>query len=519
MSFDPNKFLAKTENMAANKAQVGGFDPDAFLAKTAPAAQQEKKSPGLLKRGEAFIESLGKEASFGYLPEMQAAVEPYAFRALSALTGKDVESEGTLEERKKGYVQRSKRLREEAPVASAAGLLTGAVATPIPGFGAGAGIGKAMGRAALSGAISAGAYNPYAESEEIGVGLKERGEMAAKGGLIGGLFGGVIPGAKALGRGLKEGSDELAIRALGPYKREITKLYNRGTADDLAKFVKNKFSLTGATPESLFDDSSRMINKTGKEIGEIYQGVQQKLDDPKFLESIGPQKAEKLVALKDQGINIAVDLLEDVESSFAKKPGGANAVSFIEKTVAAPLSEIGDDVPSLLKFRGQVDDLINWSRRTQDMPVNQEALVMARRKIQNSINKRIEALDDIVGGKQMERLKELNKDYGLASTVKEITANRVNAKKANMMFGLPELLVGGSYGAYSEGLTPEGLAKGLLAAGGLKLGRTYGPALGARALGSPGRLLEKSAAGAQGLLSPERVGRIVGPRRNQDDEE
>lgn len=496
--FDPDSYLAQTE---APKAS--GFDPDAYLG-TLPSTT---KKPS--RKLEAGLEAFGKEASFGYLPELQAAAEPYITKGLNFLTGNDVQVEPDFNKRKGEFVKRGKELSEAEPVASTVGMLGGALSTPIPGLGVGGGLLKTAAKGAASGAITGAAYNPYSESEETGLGLGERGSQALKGGLLGGAASSIAPALSKAGKAVGEASDLLAIKTIGPFKKEMKNLINRNKYEDVAKFVKDKYAKTGASPETIFEKSTADLDVVGKKIGSAYQGVQKKISDPKFVESLTPDQAKKLREIDEEGINIAFNLLGDIEAKFASKPGGAGAVSFIEKTVAEPLSRIGNNLQELMRFRSQVDDLVKWSSRSQEMPVNQEALVTARNAIQKSIDDRIKYLDEVAGGSEMETLKKLNKEYGLTATVKEIAGNRAMALKSNMSLGLPELIVGTGYGGMSGGFTPEGIAKGLLGAAAVRGARTLGPGAITKPVGLLGKGLEKAGKKAE-KLKPGQLGRLAG---------
>lgn len=237
MPFDPKAYLAKDD--APKKS---GFDPKAYLAADAPAPPEPKVGTGFMDRlsglfssdgreelqdaiakaepefkrthqdrgmeaNQAALEHFGDALTLNHLPHIEAAVEPYATALGNAITGDNVEATPYVQARD-ANIRRLARQSEEFPKASfggtAAGLVTGALALPLPELNAAK---TALG-AARQGAVYGGAFaalqNPGDKEGVVNpLQLTERVEAMPKGMALGGTLGlgghALLSGGRAVG--------------------------------------------------------------------------------------------------------------------------------------------------------------------------------------------------------------------------------------------------------------------------------------------------------------------------------
>lgn len=209
--FDPNK------PFQAVQSQKPPFDPSKpFQAVNTPVPESTQ--------GEAFIEGVGKGATFGLLPYAQAGTE----KVINKIAGFEDTPLSTLVQQ---YRDRGAQLRADNPWTTGAGEVVGGIA---PGAALSKGIAMAgakilpqavqnlgysaqvasnvgpimpklnafgkIAKGASEGAIMAGAYTP-----DEGAGLDQRLEQAKLGALIGGGIPAAVEGAKAAYSGAKAG--------------------------------------------------------------------------------------------------------------------------------------------------------------------------------------------------------------------------------------------------------------------------------------------------------------------------
>lgn len=482
---------------------------------------------------EAALQGFGQGAAFGYLPNLQAAAEPITDKIFGALTGKEVEDPRSYVQRRDAAIKRDKDLSESG--AYTAGNIAGALAVPTPGTGLikGGGLLAKTASAGLGGALAGALYNPgEKDGEASGLQLEDRANAALKGGLLGAgsqlLSSGISKASNMWankGANLEKASNMSAVSAIGAQKGDIKKLLNKNQINSVGNFLKEeKLVGPGKTFEDAYNGAQKILKEEGPKIGEVYNTVQQKLEDPKFLESLKPDQLKKLSETTLNAPQIASELGETFAKELKGKAGGKAALSRIQGELES-LAELGDNVnmKDLIDTRKSFDDLINYDKSVRDMPLAQEYLKKTRDFIQKKVNERIDALDKTVGGSLLDKLKKANKRYGSASTVFNIAKGKLAGEESKMLIGLPELLAGGAVatsGAINnlsngdiEGAGGS-LAKGLLAAAAMKGARRYGPGVATKLLDVGSKIVKKDptaalARGASGLLNkipPEKLG-------------
>lgn len=492
---------------------------------------QEKQEPSLMKKAEASIQGLGQGGLMGYLPNIQAASEQVTFPIMSALSGQKVEADQYVKARD-AYKQRDVSLQKEAPGSYLAGELAGAVATPVPGMGllksskVGAKLGSA-GLAAARGAIGSALYNPGDVAGEVsGLQLGERVKQGAVGGLMGGGMTKSGQGLEKLAKGFGSGANWLTTKALGAQKGDFKRLLKKNEMAEVAEFArKSGIVKMGNNIDEVVARTDEILKDTGPKIKQIYSQTQATVNNPEFLKTLKQDQVKKLFESELVPDGIVKEINEKLSSEWSKKAGGKQVLSRLQPELEQ-LKNLGPvtDVEELLKFRRSVDDLINFDRPLREMAGGQEALVTMRRMVQDKIDNRIGVLDDIVGGNSLKELKNLNKTYKNAATIKNISQSAQAGEEAKMMFGLTERqAAGGALGlgaiaSMADGQIDEGdiLTPLMYAAGagaGSRLARRYGPGVGAGLLSKAVKPLEKTGGLLQSPVTQRVVDRL---RRNNE---
>jgi len=524
--------------MNSPKAEPVGFNWDDLPDAPAPQA------PATVgQKAESALQGFGQAGTLGYLPHIQAAVEPVTDKIFSFFTGKDVEPSN------KDYVQRrDENIRadvakqKQAPGYYGAGQVAGTVLTPTPGAGLikGAGVGAKLGRAALGGAISGAAYNPGdVEGKVSGPQIEERLQQ----GLIGGTTGAAAQGlgeglSKVAGKwinkapALKKAADTAAVVQAGVNTGQLDKILKKNEVPKIAKFLKDE-GLTGAgkTFEDVYQGSQSILKQEGPRIGNIYSNVQKKLDDPKFIQSLKPDQVKTLAESHLSAPQMASELGNKFQAELKGMAGGKRALSAVN-TELESLAELGDNpnITDLYQHRKSVDDLINFDQSVKDAPLVQKTLRKYRDFVQKKIEGRIEALDKVVGGDELKALKEANKRFSGASQVHEIAQKKFAREETKAAMGLLDrqaalggLGLGLAGNVVQGDVSPEGLTKsvglGLLSGVGSKYGRKYAPGIVAGGLNAATRLAEKDPTVLPtgllknaldfGLQKPELTGNVI----------
>lgn len=478
--FDPNKpFTVASNDVAQLRTpeinQKPKFDPNKpFEPEEAPV----QADGGYLKDAEAALQGFGQAATFGYLPQLQAA----ASKGIEYLRG---DEPSDYVKTRDEFIKRDQSLAENSPKSYLAGQVGGAVATPGMGVGKAATTAGKIGKAALAGAATGALYNPGdVEGELSGLQLKDRGVNAVKGGTMSGAAqtagSAVEKGLSAWankGKGLEKASNTLALTAAGAKTGELKKLYDKNAMERVGKFLKDENLVgPGKTIEQTLDGASKIADEAGAEIAEIYKKAGS--------QTLAPTK-------------IAEELDQVFSKELKGKAGGRQILSRIQSELEN-LKDLGPEagVGEVLQFRRGIDDLINYDKSVADMPGAQQALKRMRDFLKDKLEGEVSKVDPA----DLERLKALNKRYWAASEAESIGKRAFAREESKMILGLPELIVGGAYGganAVNSAVSgqPEDMltsaGKGLLAAGGMKAARTYGPGLLVKGAAVGGRLLQK----------------------------
>lgn len=142
------------------------------------------------------LEHFGNGASLGYLPQLQAAAEPYIYKGLNAITGQDVQPDEYGDARD-ANIKRLEKESSEHPIVAGASKIAGNIATGIGSSAflpaAAATRGGRIIQAARIGAGLGAIENPGDTQGEIDpLQLPERVMNAGKGAAFGGATGGAL---------------------------------------------------------------------------------------------------------------------------------------------------------------------------------------------------------------------------------------------------------------------------------------------------------------------------------------
>ena len=323
---------------------------------------------------------------------------------------------------------------------------------------------------------------------------------------------------------IKNTADALTLDAMGTKKKYAKQLIEKGNLSDVTKFARDNVIKAGESFEDAYEKSNQVKEKLGKQIGDVYNKAVNEITNPKVLENASPQSLQRL-----QESQIPPDLLSHqfMMEEAKKLKGTSNADQILNKLNGEMknLSNVENDIPSLLKYRRSLDKTIkNWSREGSG---GEESLKSLRNFVKDNIDQRINALDNIIGSDKIKSLRKLNKDFSLASDVNSILEDKISSEISNRHLGLIPAIVstgGGVLGAGSaiaQGQDPATIAqRGLLGAASgyaFKKGRDYFPAIGAKVLGGAAQVLERDplagyasqGAGLLGKIPPEKLGKTV----------
>lgn len=523
---DPNK---------PNQGQSQGFNWDDHPVVEKPNIQASK--------AESALQGFGQAGTLGYLPNIQAAVEPYTDKLFSAITGKDIgDQKYDYIKSRDANIKRDVALKEANPGSYTGGQIAGSIATPTPGAGLikGTGAIAKLARAGVGAGVVGALYNPGEKEGELSdLQLGER----AKQSLVGAGTGLVAQGAAgALSKGLEayagkadkiqSTADALTLDAMGTKKKYANMLIDKGTSEDPLKHIKtvtefarnNDIVKAGESFEDAYLKSNKVRGDLGKKIKTVYDQAIKETVDPKVLEKAAPGDILRFQESQIPPKNLAHQFLLQEADRLKGTSNGQQILGKIDNELKN-LNDVGNDIPSLLKYRRSIDSTIkNWSREGSG---GEESLKNLRNFIKDNIDQRIDALDKIVGSEKIGELKKLNKDYSLASDVNSILEDKYSRQIANRHLGLIPAIIGtggaavGAGSALAHGDDPGTVAKrGLLGAAGgyaFSKGRDYLPAIGAKALSGVAQVLERDplagyASQGAGLLNripPEKLGKTT----------
>lgn len=504
------------------------------------ASGKNTRTPGA---SETFVEQAGNMASFGYVPQMQAASKPAVYgllnklpdsikRALDIPTGVEVQPGDYLQSRDKN-IARMKAGEEENPNAALSGKIAGgvlsAVATPVPGLAAGGGILKTAARGGILGGIMGTAGNP-GDTEGVAdpLQISERVENALYGTGLGALTGGVASGLQKGSRALarspesaKELAQAQAFKGTGAMLKDYRAADRKDQIGEIGQYILDRGLLkAGDSVDDVAAKAAAIEAESGGRLSKLYT-------DAKGAIQSGPLSAPAFT-----GFNPARDkaaILAEAEKKLGVE---------VDKTAALKkLSDYIDELAEQYKGRtldpgeanrvkSALDKKVKYSRNpVLPDPSTEQAFYSGRTSVSKAIDADIDAIGNAVGDpKMLQKLKEANRDYGTSKQIGDIASDRALRDSANRMLSLTDTIAGGAagtvggIGSVAAGGDGGDSAKATFVAGLLgaltnKAGRKYGPGLLANSANAVSPVLRYTAApvGRAGVatINPEVLARLI----------
>lgn len=504
-------------------------------------------------KGLAALEGFGQGATLGYLPQIQAGAEKLATPALNALASTglgakmlgvpqnpNVQADPYLQSRDY-FNKRSQDLAKENPVSYGAGAVGGGLAQmliPAGVIGKGAGLlGKTAMGAATGGALGALA-NPGDLAGQINpLQLEARAQNAKQGAILGGAIpavGGALEKGLSSGFGqksLQKISDTTAVKQAGAMLKDFRQLFDKNKLGDIAGTLKNevvqipgengvvtkKILEAGDTFDDVAAKSKVLQDETGKKIGSVYNAIDEKLTDPNLKLTPSQLKAIQETPRFNPAIDTS-ELEHLIRDKFGKKLEGKKVMAKVQGLLE-DMKQRSESLTDSLALKGEIDDMINYARSTQDMPMYQQTLKEMRNYIRDKTNVYADKVGGALGVDGAKELSKLNKTYGNAATIYEMASDRVNRESANRMFGLTDTIAGigvGAGAAAAQGdINPQAFLMGGAAGLANRAARKYGPgALSSLTQGlanTAGRLSQSAQVlkpAVQAISSPQAAGII-----------
>lgn len=532
-------------------AQISPQDELAQIDAELAQIDQQMQAPQIQEptpeqKAEAGLMGFAETATLGFLPQIQAGVET-AVEAISDPTeqiNEELREQGfnikeipsKFVDKRDKAIKNIKRLERIAPTAFITGQVAGAISTPALGaakVAKAASFTKKALAAGLSGGVTGFVQNP-GDTEGIvdPLQLKERVQNAAVGTLAGAAGQGIFSGAGKLfntfvksPRTLKKFAGQRALKAAGFIQSDLKKLRRISGRDmRLGDFLLEKNIVeVGDTIEAIAKKAETLKQNSGSIIGRVYGDATNKLQDQAFLNSLSPAKRRLVDETKINAVEIAAKLKEKFASKFKGKAGGTEIINSINKRMDE-LAQNGTDVnlQQIKEVRSSFDGLINWSKRQGDLPDLQRAYTEIRNELKNTAEKRIKALDGVLGRDDLKLLKTANADYNLLAEAARVATDRVAQLNGNRFFSLGDRINAASLGSITASAGGrDGVALGLfnMVAGAIasRAGRKFGAAAAADAASRLSQKLQSPANLAKfgqpiidaATQNPEKLGTII----------
>lgn len=326
----------------------------------------------------------------------------------------------------------------------------------------------------------------------------------------------IVEGARGL---LKSGAESQALKTTGAMLKDYRKILGKKKAGEIGRVMldesvdipkaeglvqKEGLLKAGDTYEDVAKKSDLLKKQTGQKIGEIYSNVEKTINDPALFSKLSEPDQLKLIETSINPKELASEMKDKFKVFFKGKALGSEQTARLEK-VLADLEEKGSHMtlPEAIEYKNSVDALVNHSKVTKDLPAYQQKLNDLARTLQEKITNHVDAVSQIIGGKDGKELKRLNSLYGNTAEISKISADRVSREEAKSMMGLINTGVGATgavVGAASAQNPEDAISRGLMGAGAgvvSKYARKYGGGVSARALDAAAKSIP-----SLGLIKP-----------------
>jgi len=396
----------------------------------------------------------------------------------------------------------------EHPTANTIGQIGGSLAT-LPLMAA-----KGLKAAVVSsGALGAGqgALESVSRNEDAGDILKSAGVGGALGGTAALVGAGLGKGIEKAGESLKQAAESKAFKAAGAMLKDFRRVYGKdeNKINELGRTIlDHNLIAPGDAYKDIAVKGSAFVDDIGEKIGSIYNNVLETVTDSARLGQASPSVVRQIEESGFRPVSQRDEVLKSVEKFLrAEHPSNVTTPLAKVQSVLNDIEQLGDNLTpqQQLKIKKSLDSQINYDKDIKDNTAVQQALKKVRDFVSDKINKQVEIVDNLWPSPQAQELKRLNKLYGNGMEITNIAEDKALRESANNFFGLRDTIVGAGLGGVGGAAMGAGngdldvgriiKGAGLGLAGGLasKVGRTYGPALGALGREALGNTLQTAA--------------------------
>lgn len=484
---------------------------------------------------EAFAQGFGNAASFGYLPQIQAATEPVIQGVMDYFGGDNTDEklkaqgfkfeeqpQDSYVQRRDKYIQNQEALSKENPgsymTGAVGGALTSGIATGggLSKFLGGAGdalkltgrlgeIGNRFGQAVGNGLVTGAIANPGdVEGEVSPLQLRERGDNALKGAAIGAVTqaGGEIIGSAS--RAIKNSPavmDKLSrfssFKSLGASKKDFAKEFGKDAHGEIGQTLLDKGIVkAGQSLDEMLPKIQSEKDVAGKAIGEIMKNSDDFVKNPNVL-PFGKKRLLEQTQLN--GKKLADIAQARIGKSFKNNLDNSQVKDRVENILNNLKASDEISILDLQDMKIGLDEAIDWSKSAREATIIQDQIRTVRGVLDKALKNRVNAIGRASGDPAtITRLKDANKMYGQMATAERIAKNKLASDNANRWFSLTDTIVGtGAGAAIGEVNSPEDLVKkGLYGVAGAianRTGRRYGLPTVAKTAQSLGKMLQTPA--------------------------
>lgn len=491
---------------------------DDEIDKLVAEKMQGKQDNGNDRPLQAALSGFGQGASFGYLPQLQAATEKGVDYLFGDNTDEKLRSQGfeiaqdpSYVETRDQYIKDTESLQASNPKSFIAGNIGGSIATGIATGGGvsaltkgtqAASLGSRIATAAKTGAVVGAVRNPGDTEGELNpIQLEERAINAVQDAFTGvaiqgagEIIGNTAKAVKNSPKVLKAWSQVKSYKASGAMLKDFRKSFgNRKVSEIGQTMIDKKIVSVGDDVADIAKKADIARQDVGNSISKIYDGADDVLStvDPKTL---NPDQLRAITSSEVDLGNFANAYKADLLKRFKGLSGSSTVVSRISKELDDIAVNGKVSLKKLQEVRRSIDEQINFSKSTQELKGVQEELLGMRNKLQDIAKQRLLAVDKITGGKSARELVKANKEYSNLAEITKIANDRVARDSSNAAFGLRERISGGA-GAVVGGMIggiPGAAVGGVVGSITTKIARNYGTPFVAIASNRVARALERN---------------------------
>lgn len=265
------------------------------------------------------------------------------------------------------------------------------------------------------------------------------------GGLIGGGLGALGSAAKGLGRAeesLKNTSDKYALSGAGFMLKDFRNATNKGKVPELANTIRKEGLLkAGDSVSDVADKTVKALDDSGQKLDSIWD---------KLKEAASSTKKNDL-SIDDQlnlhGFDPGLhkeEVISTLQGKLKGDVGGTQAISKVE----GYLDDLAKDYPGELKpsdvrdIRQKVDQVVSWSKKTQDLPANEKAFKELASFIRGKIDTQAETAAKVGFSDLGSALKSENKRMSNLITIGDSASDKVSRNDANRFLSLTDYATG-----------------------------------------------------------------------------